>query len=168
MDYYNEIKKEIINNEVYKKVKDYSKNRSDLNTYYEVGRLLIEAQGGEKRARYGKCLIKEYSKKLTIELGRKFTITSSKRMRQFYLLIQKGATLSHQLAWSHYSEIIPITNIQKVNYYISIIIKCNLSVRQLRERIKNTIGIIIVRKDNRFIMEYCSDERIYRTTYCLI
>ena len=48
MNYYNEIKQELINNEVYKKVKDYSKNRSDLNTYYNVGKLLVEAQGGRK------------------------------------------------------------------------------------------------------------------------
>ena len=59
MNYYNEIKQELINNEVYKKVKDYSKNRSDLNTYYNVGKLLVEAQGGEKRAKYGDGLIKE-------------------------------------------------------------------------------------------------------------
>lgn len=44
MNYYEEIKKALVNNEVYKKVKDYSKNRSDLNTYYNVGKLIIEAQ----------------------------------------------------------------------------------------------------------------------------
>ena len=38
MNYYNEIKQELINNETYKKVKDYSKNRSDLEVYYNVGR----------------------------------------------------------------------------------------------------------------------------------
>ena len=48
MNFYNEIKQELINNEIYKRVKDYSKNRSDLMTYYNVGKLLIEAQGGEK------------------------------------------------------------------------------------------------------------------------
>ena len=53
INYYNEIKNTLIKNETYKKVKDYSKNRSDLNAYFEVGRLLIEAQGGEERAKYG-------------------------------------------------------------------------------------------------------------------
>ena len=71
MNYYNEIKEQLINNEVYKKVKDYSKNRNELETYYNVGKLIIEAQGGEARAKYGDNLIKEYSKKLTIELGKK-------------------------------------------------------------------------------------------------
>ena len=59
MNYYEEIRKELVNNEVYKRVKDYSKNKSDLSTYYNVGKLLIEAQGGEKRAKYGNGLIKK-------------------------------------------------------------------------------------------------------------
>ena len=69
MNYYNEIKNKLIDNEVYKRVKDYSKNRNDLNTYYEVGKLLIEAQGGEDRAKYGDGLIKGYSIKLTNEMN---------------------------------------------------------------------------------------------------
>ena len=84
MNYYNEIKNELINNEVYKRVKDYSKNKNELSTYYNVGKLLIEAQGGEERAKYGDGLIKEYSKKLSEELGGKYNITTLKRMRQFY------------------------------------------------------------------------------------
>lgn len=70
LNYYKIIKEELINNEVYKRVKDYSKNKSDLRTYYNVGKLLIDAQGGEKRAKYGDQLIKEYSAKLTEELGK--------------------------------------------------------------------------------------------------
>ena len=97
MNYYDEIKNELINNEIYKKVKDYSKNRSDLETYFNVGKLLIEAQGDEDRAKYGNSLIKEYSKKLTDEFGKGYTISALKRMRTFYILIEKSATLSHQL-----------------------------------------------------------------------
>lgn len=71
MNYYNEIKNELVNNEVYKRVKDYSKNKNELSTYYNVGKLLIEAQGGEERAKYGDGLIKEYSKKIKWGIGRK-------------------------------------------------------------------------------------------------
>ena len=137
MNYYNEIKNKLIDNEVYKRVKDYSKNRNDLSTYYEVGKLLIEAQGGEDRAKYGDGLIKEYSIKLTNEMGKKYDITILKRMRQFYLLILKGATMSHQLNWSHYVEILKFNDINKINYYIYITESYNLSVRELREKIKN-------------------------------
>ena len=137
MNYYNEIKNKLIDNEVYKRVKDYSKNRNDLNTYYEVGRLLIEAQGGENRAKYGNGLIKEYSKRLTSELGKGYTFTALSRMRQFYVLSEKVATLSQQLSWSHYSELLSLNDVNEINYYISITESYNLSVRELRERIKN-------------------------------
>ena len=72
MNYYNDIKKELINNEIYRRVKDYSKNKNDLNTYYNVGKLLVEAQGGEKRAKYGDKIIKDFAFKLTIELKKIF------------------------------------------------------------------------------------------------
>ena len=136
-NYYDEIKNELINNEVYKKVKDYSKNRNELSTYYNVGKLLIEAQGGEDRAKYGDGLIKEYSLKLSQEIGNKYNITTLKRMRQFYLIIEKGAAMRHQLSWSHYRELLPIGNINEINYYISVTEKNSLSVRELREKIKS-------------------------------
>ena len=136
-NYYNEIKNELINNEVYKRVKDYSKNKNELSTYYNVGKLLIEAQGGEERAKYGDGLIKEYSKKLSEKLGGKYNITTLKRMRQFYLIIEKGATLWHQLTWSHYRELLTFDNIDEINYYIKQTGDYNLSVRELREKIKS-------------------------------
>ena len=89
MNYYSKIKEQLINNEIYKSVKDYSKNRSDLTTYFNVGKLLVDAQGGEKRAKYGDGLIKEYSKRLTRELGKGYSERNLKNMRKFYLF-QKG------------------------------------------------------------------------------
>jgi len=137
MNYYDEIKNELINNEIYKKVKDYSKNRNDLQTYFNVGKLIVEAQGGEERAKYGDGLIKEYSRKLTNELGKGYNSTSLKRMRTFYIQIQKGAPMAHQLSWSHYCEVLALKDIDKINYYLSISIKSNLSKRELRNRIKS-------------------------------
>ena len=136
-NYYNEIKNELINNEVYKKVKEYSKNRNELSTYYNVDKLLIEAQGGEDRAKYGDGLIKEYSERLTKELGKRYSITNLKYMRMFYLLIKKSQTLSDQLNWSHYCELLSFKDINEINYYINTTEKYNLSVRQLTEKIKN-------------------------------
>jgi hypothetical protein len=136
-NYYNEIKNKLIDNEVYKKVKDYSKNRNDLSTYYEVGKLLIKAQGGEERAKYGDNLIKEYSERLFNDTGRKYNITALKRIRQFYLVVEKGVPLAHQLTWSHYCELLPLKDINEINYYIKTTIEQCLSKRQLRERIRN-------------------------------
>ena len=132
MNYYEEIKTELINNEITKKVKDSSKNRSDLNTYYNVGKLLSEAD-----KHYGEGIIKEYSKRLTNEFETKFGITLLKRIRQFYIVIEKGATMSHQLSWSHYCELLPVNSIDKINYYIKITKEQNLSIRELRAKIKN-------------------------------
>ena len=132
MNYYEDIKKELINNEINRKVKTHSINKSDLTTYYNVGKTLSEA--GKC---YGESIIKEYSKKLTNELGKGYGVSNLKRFRQFYLMIEKGATLSHLLTWSHYIEIIPINNVTIINYYINICIYQNLSVRELRNKIKN-------------------------------
>ena len=132
INYYDEIKNELVNNEITKKVKDYSKNRSDLTTYYNVGKLLSEAG-----KHYGEGIIKEYSKRLTNEFGTKFGITLLKRIRQFYIVIEKGATMSHQLSWSHYCELLPVNSIDKINYYIKITKEQNLSIRELRTKIKN-------------------------------
>ncbi len=136
-NYYNQIKDILTYNEVYKKVKDYSKNRNDLESYLSVGKLLIEAQGGEKRAKYGDGLIKEYSKRLTNELGKKYDVTTLKRMRQFYLMIQKGAPLVHQLSWSHYIRLIPLKNIEKIRYYINRCVNNKLTRNQLQNIINN-------------------------------
>ena len=132
INYYREIKEELINNEITKRVKDYSKNRSDLNTYYNVGKLLSEAG-----KHYGEGIIKEYSKRLTNELGKGYTQTNLKYMRKFYYLFKKSHSLSDQLTWTHYREMLSIKDTNEINYYIRITEQQNLSVRELRERIKN-------------------------------
>ncbi len=132
INYYDEIKKELLNNEITKKVKNYSINKSDLTTYYNIGKLLSEAG-----KHYGEGIIKEYSKRLINEFRRNFGITLLKRIRQFYIVIEKGATMSHQLSWSHYCELLPVNSIDKINYYIKITEEQNLSVRELRTKIKN-------------------------------
>ena len=132
MNYYNEIKNELINNEISKRVKDYSKNKSDLTTYYNVGKLLSEAG-----KHYGEGIIKEYSKRLTQDLGIKYDASSLNKMKKFYLLKVKLATLSPKLSYSHYVELLSLDNLDEINYYIMITEQQNLSVRQLRERIRN-------------------------------
>ena len=131
MNYYENIKEELISNEVYKKIKDYSKNRSDLKTYYNVGKMLSEAG-----KHYGEGIIKEYSKKLTNDLGKGYTQTRLKYMRQFYNILKNSPTVSDKLSYSHYCEIIWLSK-DKINYYVKITEEQNLSVRELRNKIKN-------------------------------
>ena len=132
INYYDEIKKELLNNEITKKVKNYSINKSDLTTYYNIGKLLKEAG-----KHYGDGIIKEYSKKLTNEFGKGYTFTSLTRMKKFYNLIEKLATVSQHLSYGHYVELLPYDDIDKINYYIKITEEENLSIRELREKIKN-------------------------------
>ena len=134
MDYYKEIKNKIIDNEAYEKIKDYSKERHRVITYYEIGRLLNEA--GKK---YGANIIKQYSGKLVIEVGTKYNERTLRRMRQLYLLFkrQKWSPVATKLSWSHYSEVLSIKDEDKLMYYINACISKNLSKMELRDKIKS-------------------------------
>lgn len=132
MNYYNEIKSELLNNEINRKVKNYSINKSDLDAYYNVGRMLSEAGN-----HYGEGIIKEYSKRLTYELGKGYSKRNLWLMLKFYELNEKVQTLSAQLSWSHYCELLSFENTNKINYYIELVKNNNLSVRQLRDKIKS-------------------------------
>ena len=111
MNYYNEIKNKIIDNEVYSRIKDYSKERHKVITYFEIGKLLNEAGG-----KYGDNIIDEYSKKLVIEVGKKYNRRTLFRMKQFYNMFkdEKVSPLATQLTWSHYSELLSIKDINKL------------------------------------------------------
>ena len=134
MNYYNEIKSKLIDNEVYSKVKDYSKERNKVITYYEIGRLLNEAGG-----KYGDNIIDEYSKKLVIEVGKKYNRRTLFRMKQFYNVFsdEKVTPLVTQLSWTHYLILISLKDHNKIKYYITQCIKFNLSKRELEQKIKS-------------------------------
>lgn len=132
MDYYNSIKELLIDNELTKRVKDYSKNKSELYTYYNVGKLLCDAG-----KHYGEGILKKYSIMLNKDTVGKYNITKLKRIRQFYRIIEKGATMWHQLTWSHYREILKFDDINVINFYLKLCVKNNLSVRELQIKIKN-------------------------------
>jgi len=136
-NYYNEIESLIKKNEVNKRARYLKDNSETLKTYWEVGRLIIEAQGGEARAIYGNGLIKEWSNKLTSLYGNGYKISNLKYMRQFYLMFQKSQPVVDQLSWSHYLSLMPIKDKNKRNYYINLCITNNLSKRKLIEAIKN-------------------------------
>lgn len=134
MDYYDEIKNKIIDNEVYSKVKDYSKEKYKVITYYEIGKLLNEAGG-----KYGDNVIDEYSKKLVIEVGKKYNRRTLFRMKRFYNVFnnEKVTTLLTQLTWSHYLLLLSIKDYDEIIYYVRLSKNNHLTQRQLQEKIKN-------------------------------
>ncbi len=142
MNYYNEIKNILIDNAIGRKVREYKSNQKDLESYYNVGKLLVEAQGGEERAKYGDGLIKEYSKRLTSELGKGYSARSLANMRSYYLLTQKLQPLAAKfsasnITWSNLCEILNLKDINKIKYYLNLSGRYNLTKRELKNKIKS-------------------------------
>jgi len=136
-EYYNEANHLINKLEVNKKARYLKDNSETLNNYWTIGKLIVEAQGGEARAKYGNSLIKEWSERLTKEYGEGYNTTNLKNFRQFYLIYPKGRPLGDQLTWSHFRYILPIKEENKRNYYINLCITHNLSKRELIKEIKS-------------------------------
>ena len=142
MNYYNEIKNILIDNSIGRKVREYKSNQKDLESYYNVGKLLVEAQSGEERAKYGNELMKEYSKKLTNELGKGYSVRMLQKMRQFYLLTQRSPPLaakfkSINITWSNICEIMQLKNLEEIEYYLNLSNKLCLTKLELRTKIKS-------------------------------
>ena len=129
-----EIKEKLLKNEIYAKVKDYSKEKNKVLTYFEVGKLLSEAS-----KEYGNNIIGKYAEKLINEVGKKYNQSTLFRMKQFYNIFsnEKIATLSQLLTWNHYVELLPLNDINKINYYIKICVQRNLNVRSLKNTIQS-------------------------------
>ena len=216
MNYYNEIKNELINNEINRKVKNYAINKSDLNSYYHVGKILSEAG-----KHYGEGIIKEYSKKLKDDLDKNYSVRLLYRILKYYNFVssEKLPTMSAKLSWSHYDEILKFDDINKIKYYIKTVfsfikseypikldnrynhinlllyniefncyVVIELKVTELKKEhigqiqvymnyIDNnlkkinqekTIGIIICKQNNNYVIKYCSDNRIISREYELI
>ena len=143
MNYLNNIKELIESDIVLRKKHRLKEENYRLKTYYEIGKLIVEAQGGEKRAKYGNGLIREWSIELARIYGKGYDYTNLSRMRQFYILFQNVGPVGQQftiifqfLSWTHLRYILPIKEESKRNYYINLCIKQNLSKRQLIEKIK--------------------------------
>ena len=86
---------------------------------------------------YGEGIINEYSSKLSIDIGKGYGPSNLKRMRQFYYMIEKGVAMPHQLSWSHVLMILPLDDINEINYYIDVTINNNIGYRELGKKIKN-------------------------------
>lgn len=167
MNYYSEIKYKILDNEIYSKVKDYSKERYKIITYYEIGKLLNEAGG-----KYGDNIIDEYSKKLTIEVGKKYNRRTLFRMKQFYNIFsnKKVSPLVTQLTWSHCLILLPLKDVEKINYYIKQVSSRNLTKRQLEiivkdkeyERLPNDTKSKLIKYQQTSIIDFIKNPIIIR------
>ena len=137
MNYLKNIEELIVENEARKIATALRDNSNTLLTYWNIGKLIVEAQGGEKRAKYGDNLINEWGKKLSGKYGKNYDTRSLRRFRTFYNNFSIWGSVSPKLTWTHYRYILSIKNENERNYYINLVILNNLSVRELKKEIKN-------------------------------
>ena len=163
MNYYNEIKNKLIDNEIYGKVKDYFKERNRVRTYFEIGKLLNMA--GSK---YGDSIIENYSKKLMLEVGKKYNRRTLFRMKQFYKVFsdEKVSAMLTQLSWSHCLELIVLKDINKINYYISTTIKNNYNYRLKEyERLDEDTRNRLINQEKTIVSDYIKNPIIIKNNY---
>lgn len=132
MTFYNQIKEILAN----ARAKVYSAaNFAMVEAYWEIGKSIVEKQGGNATAEYGTSLLKELSKQMTADFGKGFTVTNLSYMRQFYLAFPNHHTLCDKLSWSHYRLLMRVENESARQFYIEESVKSSWSVRQLERQI---------------------------------
>ena len=133
-EFYGEIKKILINsrNKVYQ-----TANFAMVEAYWNIGKAIIEEQGGKEKAEYGTGLLQELSKQMTKDFGRGFTVANLKNMRQFYLKFPNGYTLRSELSWSHYRLLMRVEDKTAREFYMQEAVKSQWSTRQLERQINS-------------------------------
>lgn len=137
MNYYDEIKNYIKKVEIGRAIREANANYELVDSYWNIGKLIVDAQGGKEKAKYGNKLIRTWSEKLTKEYGKGYSYENLFKFRKFYLTFPIVDTLCPQLSWSVIRTLLPIVDTNKRNYYINLCIENNLSVRELKREIDN-------------------------------
>ncbi len=133
-EFYEKIKEILLN----ARVKVYQMaNFAMVEAYWNIGKSIIEQQGGEVKAEYGAGLLKELSKQMTRDFGKGFTVANLKNMRQFYLTFSNGYALRSELSWTHYRLLMRVENENARQFYLDESIKSNWSTRQLERQINS-------------------------------
>ncbi len=163
---FNNIKELVINsrNKVYTTV-----NTEMLNLYWNIGKIIMEIQQGDERAPYGDAVLEKLSLKLTNEFGKGFSKRNLERMRKFYIIFPIATTLSSQLSWSHYLELIKIEEEPKRNFYLKECINSMWSVRELqRQKDSLLYERLILSADKEKVLELSQEGQILRESKDLV
>ena len=155
-EFYDDIKKII--NESRNNVRAYV-NTTILFAYWNIGKKIVEFQGGEEKAKYGDKVISELSKQMTHDFGKGYDVSNLRHMRKFYLMFQIWDTVCRELNWSHYRLLIRIENFKIREFYMKEAIKGNWSVRQLERQISScTYSRVLKHKQEVEIIEGIDEE----------
>ena len=133
-EFYNGIKRilETARNQVYQ-----AANFAMVEAYWQIGKSIIDEQGGEERAEYGAGLLQELSRQMTQDFGKGFTVANLKNMRQFYLTFPKSYALRSELSWTHYRLLMRVENENARQFYLDEAVKSQWSTRQLERQINS-------------------------------
>lgn len=112
-------------------------NFAMVEAYWNIGKSIIEEQGGNEKAEYGTGLLKELSKQMTQDFGKGFTVANLKNMRQFYLTFPNGYALRSELSWTHYRLLMRVENENAREFYMQEAVKSQWSTRQLERQINS-------------------------------
>lgn len=157
LKFYESIKKLI--NESRKHIVTYV-NTTMLFTYWNIGKMIVEEQGGSRKAKYGNNLICELSKKLTFDFGKGFDERNLRKVRQFYLMYPIWDSVRPELTWTHYRTLIKIKEQNIRKFYMEEAIKGNWSVRQLERQIATCFYSRVI--TNNGLLQ--KKENVYETT----
>lgn len=110
-------------------------NAGLVSTYWQIGQHIVEfEQDGEANAEYGSQLLINLSRDLKLKHGKGFSVSNLQRFRQLYMLFPNYATLSHNLSWSHYVELLKVSNDTERHFYLQQTLHANWSVRELKRQ----------------------------------
>lgn len=163
---FNNIKELVVNNrnKVYTTV-----NIEMLKLYWNIGKIIMEIQQGDERVKYGDSILEKLSEKLTNEFGKGFSKRNLERMRKFYICFPIATTVSSQLSWSHYLELIKIEEKSKRNFYFNECINTKWSVRELqRQRDSLLYERLLLSADKEKVLELSEKGQILKTNKDLV
>ena len=126
-----------------------------VDTYWKIGQYIVEfEQKGKERAEYGTALLKELSKDLKLQHGKGFSRSNLVYMRLFYLEFPISEKLSHLLGWSHYIELLKISDKLERGFYLQQTINEKWSIPELRRQKKSSLYLrLAASKDKKGILE---------------
>ena len=163
---FNNIKELVVNsrNKIYTTV-----NIEMLKLYWNIGKIIMEIQQGDERSKYGDSILEKLSEKLTSEFGKGFSKRNLERMRKFYICFPITTTVSSQLSWSHYLELIKIEEKSKRNFYFNECINTKWSVRELqRQRDSLLYERLLLSADKEKVLELSEKGQILKTSKDLV
>lgn len=115
-------------------------NNELIVSYWKIGEIIVRYEQNENiRAKYGAQTLKQMSKILTNEFGKGFSRSNLQNMRAFYLSYENCQTLSGKLSWSHYCELLSVSDRDKRSFYEKEAINSNWSVRELKRQINTSL-----------------------------